>query len=86
MPTNRIDLAIAVVNDQLYAIGGENYTATDTGKFVHIFANNEQYTPIGYIPEFPSWTPLLITLVAVVAVTVIYRRKLSKANKRGGNH
>jgi hypothetical protein len=29
------------------------------------------------IPEFPSWTPLLIALVAVVAVTVIYRRRLT---------
>jgi len=39
---------------------------------------NEQYTPIGYIPEFPSWTSLLIMLVAIVAVAVIYRRRLSK--------
>ena len=38
------------------------------------------------IPEFPSWTPLLITLVAVVAVAVIYRQKMSKSDKRGGNH
>jgi len=28
------------------------------------------------IPEFPSWTPLLIALVAVVAVAVVYRHKL----------
>jgi len=28
------------------------------------------------IPEFPSWTPLLITLVAAVTVAVVYRRKL----------
>ena len=33
------------------------------------FPNND-------IPEFPSWTPLLIMLVAVLAVTVVYRRKL----------
>jgi len=38
------------------------------------------------IPEFPSWTPLLSALVAMVAVAVIYRRKLAKANKRGGYH
>jgi len=42
---------------------------------------NEQYTPIGSIPEFPSWTPLLITLV-VVAVAVVYRRRLSKSQGR----
>jgi len=37
------------------------------------------------IPEFPFWAPLLIMLVAVMAVSVIYRRKLFKSNKRGGN-
>jgi len=30
------------------------------------------------VPEFPSWTPVLIMLLAVVAVAVIYRRKLHK--------
>ncbi len=34
------------------------------------------------IPEFPSWTPLLISLIAVVAMMVIYRRRLSTS--RGG--
>ena len=33
------------------------------------------------IPEFPSWTPLLIMLVAVMAVAVIYRRSLHKKNQ-----
>ena len=37
------------------------------------------------IPEFPSWTPLLIALVAVVAVAFIYRRSLYKqAQRRNG--
>jgi parallel beta-helix repeat protein len=30
------------------------------------------------VPEFPSWTPLLIMLVVVLAVAVIYRRKLAR--------
>jgi parallel beta-helix repeat protein len=34
------------------------------------------------IPEFPSWTPLLIALVAVVAVAVVYRHKLNKQSRR----
>jgi len=54
----------------------------------YINENNIDHYPLMepyIIPEFPSWIPLLITLVAVVAVTVIYRRKMSKANKRGGN-
>jgi N-acetylneuraminic acid mutarotase len=69
MPTPDRDFGVDVVNDELYVITGNNY----------------KYTPIGYIPEFPSWTPLLITLVSVVAVTVIYRRKISKSNRWGGN-
>ena len=28
------------------------------------------------IPEFPSWTPLLIMLVAVMVIGVIYKRRL----------
>ena len=33
------------------------------------------------IPEFSSWTPLLIMLVAVVVVGVIFRRRLSTQNQ-----
>lgn len=36
------------------------------------------------IPEFPSWTPLLIMLVTVLAVAPIYRRNLYKRNQRSG--
>jgi parallel beta-helix repeat protein len=35
------------------------------------------------VPEFPSWTHLLITLVAVVALAVIHRRRLTKSRLRG---
>ncbi len=41
-------------------------------------------TDIPVIPEFPSWTPLLSALVAVVVVAMIYRRRLHKQNQRGG--
>jgi N-acetylneuraminic acid mutarotase len=75
MPTPRWSLSVAVVDDELYAIGGK--TEEDTHSVV-----NEKYTPHGYIPEFPSWTPLLIMLVAVVAVIVIYRRNLGKLVQR----
>jgi nitrous oxidase accessory protein len=33
------------------------------------------------IPEFPSWAPLLIALVAVVAITFVYRHKLNKQRR-----
>jgi len=74
MPTPRSSFSIAVINDVLYAIGG---VLGNNSKA----ATNEQYTPAGYIPEFPSWTPLLIMLLAVIAVAVIYRRILTKPNE-----
>ena len=36
---------------------------------------------IDSIPELPSWTPLLITLIAVVAVAIVYRQRLNKQNQ-----
>jgi len=75
MPTPRWSLGVAVIDDELYAIGGK--TEGDDYSVV-----NEKYTPIGYIPEFPSWTPLLITLIAlVVIVTISYRHNLNKQNQ-----
>jgi len=80
--TNRMenfdDVVVAVVNDQLYAIGGV-FAGEDGSRY----SVNDQYTPIGYIPEFPSWAPLLIALVVLVAVIVIYRRRMDKHNQRG---
>jgi len=82
MPTGRFDPGVAVVNDMLYVIGGFTI-AFPTDKFtlnpsITYSAVNEQYTPIGYIPEFPSWTPLLIMVVVVTVIVVIYKRKLQK--------
>ena len=65
----------------------------DTGEIINGRLNTlmggippEGYTEESYIiPEFPSWTILLVLLVAVVAITAIYRRRLPKSNKRGGN-
>jgi hypothetical protein len=70
-----------------------NYTGVDNngdgvGDTPYIInRNNKDNYPLmepTVIPEFPSWTPLLITLVAVVAVAVIYRRRLIKQNQGGG--
>jgi len=76
MPTARYGLGVAIIDDVLYAIGGrEGWVGFP------ISAANEQYTPAGYIPEFPSWAPLLIALVAVVAITFVYRHKLNKQRR-----
>ena len=71
MPTARYGLDVAVVDDMLYVIGGrEGWVGYP------VSAANEQYTPADFVPEFPSWTPLLIMLVAVTVLAVIYKRKL----------
>jgi N-acetylneuraminic acid mutarotase len=82
MLTGRINAAVAVVNNRLYAIGGSipligmNTAASDV---------NEQYTPVGYeasIQPSPSPSPIAtppnagqesfpIALVAAVAVSVV---------------
>ena len=49
----------------------------------YINPNNIDNYPIvkeNMIPEFPSWTPLLIMLLAVMFIAVIYKRKLNKGS------
>jgi N-acetylneuraminic acid mutarotase len=65
------DVVIAVLDDQLYAMGGIYW-----GEDGNTCSVNEQYTPIGYIPEFPSWTPMLILLVVVMVIAFVYKRNL----------
>jgi parallel beta-helix repeat protein len=48
--------------------------------------SDNQYTSQSVdVPEFPSWTPLFLMSVSVIAVTVIYRRNLNKQNQRRKN-
>lgn len=62
MPTARDRLAVAVVDDILYAIGGAN------GWMSGFHATNEQYTPVGYgylfPPELRIYSPQNITYFA----------------------
>ena len=72
MPTPRYNMGVAVVNDTLYAIGGyDDGSATPR-------TENERYTPSGYIPEFPSWAPLVFALFTVAVVLIVYKQKLCK--------
>jgi hypothetical protein len=49
----------------------------DSTVYFTIGTNSEQE-----IPEFTSWTPLLIMLLAVIAVAVIYKQKLQNQERR----
>jgi len=47
-----------------------------------VLDNSPLMTPLDIeIPEFPSWMPILIGLVAVVTVAIIYRRKLQNPER-----
>jgi len=64
----------------------DNYTGLDSdgdgiGDTPYVIDDNTQdnyplMEPVPVIPEFSSWIPLLITLVAVVVVTFVYKRKI----------
>jgi N-acetylneuraminic acid mutarotase len=70
MPTPRSEHAVAVLNDQLYVIGG-SVGEVGLGTVTNL---NEQYTPLGYIPEFPSWIILPLFFVATLVVVGIKRK------------
>ena len=70
--TGRYGLGVAVVEDNLYAIGGrEGWIGSP------ISATNERYTPADYSSEFPSWIILPI-LIASTLVVIIVRNKIRK--------
>ena len=74
IPNSRYWVELAVIDDVLYAIGGGN----DGGEYGYESVNiNEQYTPVGYIPEFPSWIILPLLLIAGL-VLLSYRKRMNK--------
>ena len=63
----RHSLGLATINDLLYAIGGYYESSS-------ISDENLMFTPIGYIPEFPSWIILPLFLSATLMVTLFRKR------------
>jgi hypothetical protein len=74
--------------NQTYGYGSANSVIqTSNGDYVMAGTNLNDFCLVkvdeaGTIPEFPSWAPLLVTLIAVVAIVVVYRNSLSKSRGR----
>lgn len=76
MPTARYSHGVAVVNGSLYAIGGHE------GWYgFPISTANERYTPADFIPEFPSWIVLPLTLLLALIV-IVMRKNLAMSRNR----
>jgi hypothetical protein len=76
MPTARRNLGVAVVDGKIYAI--EGYNGNYDCNYSTIFDVNEKYTPVDYIPEFPSWI-ILPLLLSTTLFIIICKKKLLKA-------
>ncbi|TSA57393.1 kelch-like protein [bacterium] len=79
MPDPRIGLAVAAVNDTIYAIGGS--PGYGEMQYEPPTATTWQYIPVGYIPEFPSWIILPLLFVATF-VAIICKKWLPKKPKQ----
>ena len=67
MSTTRISLAVAVIDDTIYAIGGVKQPS-----IIPVCCKvNEQYIPLDYIPEFSSWVVVPLFLVVSFVVVVV---------------
>jgi hypothetical protein len=74
IPNSQYFTQIGVVNDILYAIGGGIGDPLGTPAVGYESTNNnEKYTPIGYIPEFPLWTILPLVLIITLFLLIIKR-------------
>jgi len=71
MSSERIHIGVSNLNDMLYAIGGYIF---DSVGFFEPIGVNERYTPVGYIPEFPSWIILPLFLAATLVAIVLKKR------------
>ncbi len=73
MPTGRNNLAVGVVEERLFAIGGLSTYALRT---------TEEYTPMGYIPEFPSSLLVPLFVILTMLASTICGKRLRAPNSR----
>lgn len=74
LPTVRISLGAAVVEDVIYALGGRRPDGSVTTK-------NEQYTPLEFIPEFSSAIIISMFITATLLAAMAYRRSHQRTAK-----
>ncbi len=75
MPTSRILLAVTVLDDKIYALGGDHFPTIGPTCSCTVV---EQYTPVDYIPEFSSLIVLPLFVVATVVVIIVKNRLFQK--------
>jgi hypothetical protein len=75
--------SVIQANDNGYAITGTGSPQSSDGQPTGIsYAWIAKTDPEGIIPEFPSWTPLIISgLLATFMVSIVYRLKINKDRK-----
>ncbi len=65
MPTARYALAVGILGDKLYAMGGSDARTTPD------LANNEAYVPFGYGSVAKQSLPVAVIVGLIVAILVI---------------
>ncbi|PVX26221.1 MAG: hypothetical protein CW691_02110 [Candidatus Bathyarchaeum sp.] len=73
-PEKDVGYSLIETSDRCYVVIGETQSFGN-GETDFLLIKSDE---MGNIPEFPSWTPLLITLVTMVVVAVVYRKRLAK--------
>ena len=66
--------SLVETSDGTFALAGFK-TSTYAGPGDLWLIKTDEY---GYIPEFPSWAPMLLTLIALTVILAVYRKRLPK--------
>jgi N-acetylneuraminic acid mutarotase len=87
MPTVRAGHSIVVIDDELYVVGGADGWHGEQPPLVpgsggwNLTNRVDKYTPLGYIPEFPSSIILPLFLTATLFV-IVCRTRMNKINRK----